>query len=303
MHLNLVGLKMDNDDLIKTLEDTGDFRVLQRLNPSTFYNQPDESEIKLAIFLDLETTGLDHEKDEIIELAMIPFDYSIGGKIYKVHDAFDELQEPLNGLIPNEITNITGITNDMVKNKKINVDKVNEIAGSADLIIAHNANFDRKFAEKAYDVFSTKAWACSMSQIPWREETFESMKLEYLAMKSGFFFDGHRAAVDCQAGIELLSRSLPQSGNLAFQVLLDQARKTTCRIWAERAPFDFKDLLKARGYRWNPGNDGNPKAWYIDVLKDDLDEEISYLRKDIYQKNVDVPIVKITAYDRFSARI
>jgi DNA polymerase III subunit epsilon len=294
---------MDNDDLIRSLEDTGNFRVLRRLKPPTFYNQTDGSETKLAIFLDLETTGLDYEKDEIIELAMIPFNYSIDGRIYEVHDSFDELQEPLNGPIPSEITKITGITNDMVKGKRINADKVNEIAGSADLIIAHNANFDRKFAERAYEVFSTKAWACSMSQIPWRDETFESMKLEFLAMKSGFFFDGHRAAVDCQAGIELLSMRLPITGNLALQVLLDQARKRTCRIWAERAPFDFKDILKARGYRWSPGNDGKPKAWYFDVLEDDLGEELSYLQKDIYQKNVDVPIVKITAFDRFSTRI
>ncbi len=36
-----------------------------------------------------------------------------------------------------------------------------------------------------------------MTQAPWAEEYFEGAKLEYLAMKNGFFHDGHRAAVNC----------------------------------------------------------------------------------------------------------
>ena len=79
---------------------------------------------------------------------------------------------------------------------------VAEITAPAALVIAHNAEFDRKFAEKAFDVFTMKVWACSMTQILWAEESFESPKLEYLAMKSGFFYDGHRAAVDCNAAIQ-----------------------------------------------------------------------------------------------------
>jgi DNA polymerase-3 subunit epsilon len=74
-------------------------------------------------------------------------------------------------------------------------------------------------------------------------------------------------------------------------------------IWAEGAPFDFKDILKARGYRWNDGNDANPRSWYFDVSEDDLEEEFSYLRKEIYQGNIDIPVVKITAFDRFSDRV
>ena len=69
-------------------------------------------------------------------------------------------------------------------------------------VIAHNAGFDRKFAEKAFDVFATKTWACSMTQVPWTEERFEGAKLECLAMKSGFFYDGNRAAVDCFTAID-----------------------------------------------------------------------------------------------------
>lgn len=294
---------MDTEELARMLDETGDYRVLRRLKPRPHVNPPDGTDTKLAIMLDLETTGLNPDKDEIIELAMVPFQFSNDGRIFEIHEAFDEFQQPSLGSIPEEITRITGITDDMVLGKSIDADKVAEVVGPAVVIIAHNAGFDRKFAEKAFDVFSTKAWACSMMQIPWKDELFEGMKLEYLLIKNGIFYDAHRAETDCHASIELLARPLPQSGNLALQVLLGNARSATIRIWAEGSPFDFKDDLKARGYRWNDGNNGKPKSWYRDVTEDDLSEELSYLRKDIYQREINVPVVKITAFDRFSVRV
>ena len=294
---------MKHEDLIATLEYTGDYRVLRRLLSPAYFYEPDGTHTKLAIFLDLETTGLNPETNEIIEIAMVPFEYSSDGRIFKVHDAFNELQEPRSGSIHEEITRITGITDDMVRGHKIDADKVMEIVTPAALIIAHNASFDRKFAEKMFDVFSTKAWACSMTQVPWAEEHFDGAKLEYLAMKSGFFYDAHRAAVDCHAAIELLSKPLPRSGKLTLQSLLEEARKPMFRVWAEGSPFDFKDVLKARGYRWSDGSDGKLRSWYRDVLEDGLEDELSYLRKDIFQRDADIPAVKITAFDRFSNRV
>ena len=276
--------------------------MLRRLQSPARYHEPDGSGIKLATFIDLETTGLDPAKDEIIEIAIVPFTYSGDGRIFDVHEAFNELQEP-SVPISAEITRITGITNEMVAGHQIDADKVAEIVGPAALIVAHNAAFDRRFAERAFDIFSTKAWACSMAQVPWKEEQLDGMKLEYLAMKSGFFYDAHRATTDCHAAIELLTRPLPQSGTLALAALLETARQATCRVWAEGSPYDFKDILKSRGYHWNDGNDGQPKSWYRDVSEGALDEELMYLRQEIYQREADVPVVKITAYDRFSDRV
>ena len=115
---------MSNENLIETLEATGDYRVLRRLRPRTHYNEPDGSDTKLAIFLDLETTGLNPNKNEIIEIAMVPFDFSGDGQIFDVHEAFNQFQEPKSGTIPKEITRITGITDAMVRGKNIDVGKV-----------------------------------------------------------------------------------------------------------------------------------------------------------------------------------
>jgi hypothetical protein len=71
---------------------------------------------------------------------------------------------------------------------------------------------------------------------------------------------------------------------------------------AENAPFDFKDILKARGYRWNDGSDGRPRSWWSDLQPDALEGELAFLRAEIFQYDADTPVRRVTAVDRFSDR-
>jgi len=141
-----------------------------------------------------------------------------------------------------------------------------------------------------------------MSQVDWAAEGFEGTKLGYLLAGFGLFHDGHRATDDCLAAIEILARSMPVSGVPAMGKLLENGRATTCRVWAENSPFDLKDALKTRGYRWSDGSDGRPRSWYIDVTEDQLQTEKDFLVREIYQREIDIPVVRITAADRFSVR-
>ena len=95
---------------------------------------------------------------------------------------------------------------------------------------------------------------------------------------AGFFHQAHRAVDDCHALLEILSFELPTTGTSALAVLLERARKKTMRLWAEQSPFDLKDTLKRRGYRWCDGSDGRPRSWYVDLDESRLDEEIAYLK-------------------------
>lgn len=141
-----------------------------------------------------------------------------------------------------------------------------------------------------------------MTQVDWVAEGFEGTKLAYLAMGAGFFYERHRAAQDCIAAIELLAAPLPKSSVPAMTRLLERARRPTWRIWAEGAPFELKDALKARGYRWNGDSNSNPRAWYIDVDDDARERELAFLRAEIYQREVEILTQKITAFERFSDR-
>ncbi|WP_424945396.1 3'-5' exonuclease [Brucella anthropi] len=284
------------------LEASQDYQVLRRLQPRAPVSGIPEQDTRLGLFVDVETTGLDPSKDEIIELAMVPFRYSIEGIIVDVGEPFDRLREPSTP-IPSTITTLTGITDTMVAGQRIDPEEVTQFALSAAVVIAHNAAFDRKFLERFCPSFSFKPWACSMSEVDWTAEGFEGTKLAYLAVGCGFFYDRHRAANDCLAAVEVLSRPLPKSGVNALGHLLARARLPTWRIWAEGSPFEFKDKLKSRGYRWNGEENGRPRAWHIDVTDEQRDAELAFLKREIYQRDVDLKPSRITAYERFSERM
>jgi DNA polymerase III subunit epsilon len=293
---------LDYEAMATTLEATTQYRVLRRLISRSVIEPYDGSVTRLGLLVDVETTGLDPDRDEIVELAMVPFSYSVDGRIFDIDRTFERLREPSQPL-SSKITALTGITNDMVAGKVIDPAEVAVFADRADLVVAHNASFDRRFVERFCDVFVHKPWACSMSQINWAEEGFEGTKLGYLAMGAGFFYDRHRAANDCLAAIELLATPLPNSRQLAMARLLERARQPGWRIWAENSPYELKDVLKARGYRWNGEGGPNPKAWYIDVDDATKEQELGFLQGEIYQRRVELIVRKITAFERFSDRI
>jgi DNA polymerase-3 subunit epsilon len=283
------------------LEGSGGYRVLRRLQPRAPRVPPPGTAIRTGLFVDVETTGLDPARHEIIELAMTPFTYGLDGEIYEVGEAFRRLRQP-SGPIPPEITAITGIDDAMVAGQTIDPAEVTAFAAPAALVIAHNAAFDRRFLERFCEVFNTKPWACSMSQIDWTGEGFEGLKLTYLAAGAGFFYERHRAVHDCLAAIELLALPLPRSRTPALAHLLERARAPTWRIWAENAPFDLKDVLKTRGYRWNGEATGAPRAWFIDVAEADRETELEFLKREIYRGEIDLLVRRIDAHDRFSER-
>lgn len=290
------------DEIARELEKSDQFRVLRKHEIQNQYYSNNEDKKLIGDYVDVETTGLNQGSDKIIELALVSFEFLSDGRIFKILDKLDEFEDP-GFPIPEAIVNLTGITDQMVQGKQIDRNAVSRIVESASVVIAHNANFDRQFLESSFPVFEKKAWACSMRDIPWSEEGVESSKLEYIAYKLGFFFDGHRAINDCLAGIHVLSMPLPISNSPALKALLDNARIKEYRIWAEGSPFDAKDMLKSRGYRWSSGEGSNPKSWYVDVPGEKLEEEIGFLHSDIYKHEVELKVDIINAFNRYSDRI
>ena len=52
----------------KELEQSGNYRVLRRMTPRPILHEPLDEGEKIGVTVDVETTGLDHAKNEIIEL-------------------------------------------------------------------------------------------------------------------------------------------------------------------------------------------------------------------------------------------
>jgi DNA polymerase-3 subunit epsilon len=289
------------EDCARLLEQSSDYRVLRRMEPVASYHPPDAESKLIGAYVDVETTGLNPGTDKIIELGMVLFEFLSDGRIYRILEQFSAFSDP-GFPLPEGIVRLTGITDSMVSGKTIDPARVRALIEPVAVVIAHNAKFDRVFLESVFPIFATKAWACSIQDIPWADEGIESAKLDYLAWRQGFFFDGHRAIADCLAGVHLLAGTLPKSQASILKSLLDHARQREYRIWAEGSPFDAKELLKARGYRWNVGDNPLPRSWYIDLPSESVKEEIRFLQQQIYGSEVELRIDIITAMNRYSAR-
>jgi DNA polymerase-3 subunit epsilon len=281
--------------------------VLRRLDleRETRFARSRTSEGRVAICLDTETTGFDPSQDKVIELGMVAFEYlPDSGEITRVLGRYNGFEDP-GFPLPQEIREITGISDDMVRGQRFDDAEVKALAASASLIIAHNAAFDRKFVEARFPWFRDTSWACTVSQVDWKAERISSRSLDYLLFKiCGLTIHAHRALDDAEGVLGLLLGRLPVTDLPVFQALLHNAQQTTSRLSAVGAPFDKKDLLKERGYRWSDGSQGMSKAWWRDVPYHEESQELEYLAREIYPRgNADaVQIKRIDAQARFSVR-
>lgn len=220
------------------------------------------------LLVDFETTGFTAGSDEVIEIGLVQVAYSPSlRKITAITDITSQLECPSATISP-LITKITGITNEMVAGKRIDDAHVARLADSSRALIAHNAQFDRSFWRARFPNLPEQVWGCSVKDIDWNANGFESAKLEYLLMKNGYFYDGHRAATDCLAMVQLFE-TVPN----ALPELLTNTQKTSYKILAKGVGFADKDIVKARGYKW----DGEKRHWWTIVPEDAYAAEESFL--------------------------
>jgi len=290
-------------DMIEALEETGRYRVLDLYRQTDGYHDLSGlPTVCRALYIDTETTGLEHDAD-IIELAAVQVEYDPAtGRLGRILGSHSWLEQPVSGKpVPVEVTVLTGLTNDMLTGQRIDEPAVLDLLSNSHLVISHNAAFDRPKLETRLPAFARKPWACTVTDLDWQAEGIATARLDYVAFRLGFMFGGaHRGEIDCLAGIEVLSRTLPRSGTRTMSALLTRARQATVRVWALGSPYGAKDDLKRRGYRWNDGAyPGSPKAWYRDIRETDEATELEWLKVNAHCSGL---AVRLTARDRHSGR-
>lgn len=286
--------------LARRLEESGDFRVLRRLRHQPLLSRDElPTGAREAVALDLETTGLDHATDLPIELGMVRFAYDDDGRVLGLTGALSGFEDPGRPLTP-EIVQLTGISDDDLRGQRFDDEAVAKLLEGVHLVVAHNAAFDRPFAERRWPKLAEVAWACSLRELPWREEGFEGSGQQALLNAHGLYFDGHRAEEDARALVALLALPLRLSGDPAFQRLRQSALRSQVRLWAVGSPFESKDLLRARGYRWN----AEGKSWWVDVDEGAVEEEKQWLHDAVYRRRPpELPQVRLDAWSRYSKRV
>ncbi|NRA66358.1 MAG: DNA polymerase III subunit epsilon [Pseudobacteriovorax sp.] len=225
----------------------------------------------IGLIVDLETTGIDSKNDKIIEIGILEF-LAEDGVEPMITNMYSELEDP-GEPISEEIQSITGINDDMVAGRQIDWSRVRELFGRADIIIAHNADFDRGFLEARPELAGIDIhWGCSVKHIDWHGHGFKTRALNYLAADMGFVNPfAHRALFDCATTFRLVSPYLKE--------LITRSFMKEYKLLAVGAPFAVKDKLREAAYRW----DAQQRVWGKTVFEDRLDAEREFLASEIYQ--------------------
>lgn len=105
---------------------------------------------KAVVFFDTETTGLEAESCQIIELAAIRVEKTERGTLRMADSADVFVKLPEGERIPQKIVELTGITDEQLKNEGITEAEAAArftelISGGRVLLVAHNAQFDLLF--------------------------------------------------------------------------------------------------------------------------------------------------------------
>ena len=177
------------------------------LNFIKLYNL-DELPDQFAV-LDIETTGLNHLFDKIIEIAIIHV------KNGEIVDRFSQLIDPEKS-IPKEVSRINGINDFMVKGQPKIDEVIHEIysrISSEPLIVGYNIEFDLKFihvslAEAGLSIPSVSYLDVKNLVRQTLKTDLPNLKLETVKKHFGIEHVSHRAISDCDVTLEVLNRCL-----------------------------------------------------------------------------------------------
>lgn len=255
-----------------------DVRQLRRVSlrvGETGFGNPDEP-LRVAAVVDVETTGLDTENDRIIELAVRRFRFDTDGHIVEIGRSWSWREDP--GIpLPREVTALTGITDQDLVGRRIDDAVATDIIASANLVIAHNAAFDRPMIERRLTDLPVSPWACSCVEIDWVGAGFEGRSLGWLCAQAGWFYDAHRAEGDVDALIQLLRHERTDGRPLLWE-LDGSSSSDSWLVEAVGSAYSTKDALRLRGYRWN----ARSQLWWREVFDRQLLEEEAWLAREVY---------------------
>lgn len=291
------------------LEEEG-LAVFNKLVKSPFPVNADpirEASARVGCYLDTETSGIDVKQHGVTQLALLRFRFDDQGIVSIDDVAWTRFNDPGCPIEP-EVTAITGITDEMVAGKSIPIEDIREQLKGVELITAHKSNFDRPFVEKAFPEagFDEIPWFCTLEDVNWAARGYAGRSLEILSLKDGWVYAAHDAQADVMAGSVLLASTRGKETPVVHE-MIEAGSVKRLRIVAVNSPYDGKDQLKGRGYRWDPdgGETGHVKAWWADITdkEETVTAEREFLRT-IYGANSSqvLPAYRISPLNRFSSR-
>ena len=247
---NLFVKKNNNDEMPNNLSDS--------ISKSTDNCQ--NKKIEKILILDTETTGLDENTNEIIEIGCILFHVSSKSVLSQVSFLFPvstNEAEYVNG-ISAEVTNIVQPWED-------GLNFFLKLVDCSDLIVAHNVEFDRKWFGKGRLPKLQKKWVCSLEDINWSFQKSLKNRPSVTDLALSFsipVWNLHRALSDCFYISEVFKKCENLEG------LLLKAIEPRF-LYKALVNYEERLLAKKAGFRWNIPIEG---AWTRKLTADEANK-------------------------------
>jgi DNA polymerase-3 subunit epsilon len=219
--------------------------------------------------LDFETTGLDFEKDRIIETGAVLWDTDSHRPLVTYGEfVYEESTPPLTP----EIVGLTGITQEMLDEFAISPEAhfnwLNEFASShkVDYIVAHNGeNFDKPMLWAEFKRLGLEntllhniPWIDTKTDLPFEVEP-ASRRLAHLALDAGFINPfAHRALFDVLTMLRVMDQ-------YDVNKIIEYSKIPWITVSA-LVGYKDRQLAKDARFRWDADN----KLWIKDIKEDQL---------------------------------
>lgn len=212
--------------------------------------------MRTILVVDVETTGLDREHDEVIE---------VGWVLWSVeHRTMLDVRSALLPAKSNPAEAVNGIPEAALADGDASVWRDFERRASlADALVAHQADFDRAFIERY--ATTSKPWVCTREDMRWPRAA-AGTSLTHTALAHGCaVVAAHRAVNDCLLLVRLLESVADVDERL--DAALAHAKLPKVRV-VSLAPYEERETVKAHGFKWDPQR---RQWWRVMAIEDAAD--------------------------------
>ena len=202
-----------------------------------------ESEtVRTLLIIDTETTGLDPQLDHCLEVGVILFDVP-SRQVLAQHSFL----LPVEANAAEAINRIPAAATNLPQPWRPALSYLQSLLDAADVLVAHNAAFDRQWFGRGHLPATDKPWLCSMEEMRWPAERLLRSRPSVRDLALAYeipVWAAHRALTDCIYLAEVFRRCED------LEQLLERGLEPR-QLMRAQVSYDDRHLARDAGFRWN----------------------------------------------------
>ena len=218
--------------------------VQKRSAPASSAQQvaAESATVRTLLIIDTETTGLDPQLDHCLEVGVILFDVP-SRQVLAQHSFL----LPVEANAAEAINRIPAAATNLPQPWRPALSYLQSLLDAADVLVAHNAAFDRQWFGRGHLPATDKPWLCSMEEMRWPAERLLRSRPSVRDLALAYeipVWAAHRALTDCIYLAEVFRRCDE------LEQLVERGLEPR-QLMRAQVSYDDRHLARDAGFRWN----------------------------------------------------